>query len=78
MKSEAYFHAPIFFQQIRLVFHLFYTFAAQLHNIDSYSRNMIHKRTILFDHIIYSKAISKKALSHLLAFHNCSFQKKLN
>jgi hypothetical protein len=78
MKSESYFHAPIFFQQIRLVFYLFFTFATRLHNIDSYSRNMIHKRTILFDHIINSKAISKMALSHLLAFHNCSFQKKLD
>lgn len=68
----------IFFQQIKHVFHLFFTFAANSTVIDDLNLHMNHNRpTLLNDTILLPMTIPYAIYVLPLAFQNCLFQRKI-
>lgn len=68
----------IFFQQIKLVFHLFFTFAAYSTVIDDLNLHMNHNRPTLFnDTALLPTTISDATHGLPLALQNCLFQRKI-
>lgn len=68
----------IFFQQIKLVFHLFFTFATNSTVIDDLNLHMNHNRPTLFnDTILLPMTISEATHGLPLTLQNCLFQRNI-
>ena len=68
----------IFFQQIKLVFHLFFTFAANSTVFEVLNLDMNHNRQTLFnDTVLLPITISDVTFGLPLTSHNCLFQRKI-